>query len=341
MSDGATEQRASRAFDAGACAPPPRAPKGAIEAALLALRLGLQESAGDADEILATESMVQAAFEAVAEAFSEPHIALRLPADLPLRRYGLAELAARSTPTLRDGLARMARYASLIHPALACAVEERDDEALWMQRTPDRPRGLGRHVNEYALAYVLTVARRDTGAPIAVSRAWFVHARPPDIAPIHRFFGARDLAFGGEDSGFALPREALDLPMKTGDPRLLATADDLAEAALRAQPRTSSLASLAASRVESLLPDGATMDAVARTMHMSSRTLQRRLESEGASFSEIVDQVRERLARRWLADEARTLSEVAFGLGFSDLATFSRAFKRWTGKPPGAWRRRC
>jgi AraC-like DNA-binding protein len=266
-------------------------------------------------------------------------VALRLPADLPLRRYGLAELAARSTPTLRDGLARMARYASLVHPAIACTVEERDGEALWVQRTPDRPRGLGRHVHEYALAHVLTVARRDTGAPIAASRAWFAHARPPDIAPLHRFFGARDLSFGCDDSGFALARDALDLPMKSGDSRLLATADDLAEAALRAQPRTNSLAALAATRIESLLPDGATMDAVARAMHMSSRTLQRRLEAEGASFSEIVDDVRERLARRWLADEARTLSEVAFGLGFSDLATFSRAFKRWTGKPPGAWRR--
>jgi len=71
---------------------------------------------------------------------------------------------------------------------------------------------------------------------------------------------------------------------------------------------------------------------------MSARTLQRRLESEGASFSEIVDGVRERLARQWLGEEGRSLVEIAFALGFSDLAAFSRAFKRWTGRPPGAWR---
>jgi len=309
------------------------------DAGLLALRLGLAEDAIDADEILATEAMVHGALEAAAEVLSEPHLSLRLPADLPLRRYGLAELAARSTRTLRDGLARMAKYASLVHPAIACELEERDGEARWIQRTPTRPRGLGRHAHEYALAYVLTYARRDTGTPVAVSRAWFGHARPPDIAPLIRFFATRELAFGCEDSGFALPQSALDLPMKSGDARLLLTADDLAEAALRAQPRMTSLSSLAASHVESLLPDGATMAAVARAMHMSSRTLQRRLDAEGASFSEIVDEVRERLARRWLADEARTLSDVAFSLGFSDLATFSRAFKRWAGKPPGAWRR--
>jgi AraC-like DNA-binding protein len=309
------------------------------EAGLLALRLGLAEDAIDADEISATEAMVQCALEGAADVFSEPHLSLRLPADLPLRRYGLAELAARSTPTLRGGFARMAKYASLIHPAIACELEERNGEARWIQRTPARPRGLERHVHEYALAYVLTVARRDTDAAIAVSRAWFAHARPPDIAPLHRFFATRELAFGCEDSGFAIPASALDVPMKSGDARLLATADDLAEAALRARPQTISLASLAAAQVESLLPNDATMGAVARAMHMSSRTLQRRLDAEGASFSEIVDEVRERLARRWLGDEARTLSDIAFSLGFSDLATFSRAFKRWAGKPPGAWRR--
>jgi AraC-like DNA-binding protein len=91
--------------------------------------------------------------------------------------------------------------------------------------------------------------------------------------------------------------------------------------------------------VETLIPTGATIDAVAEAMHMSGRTLQRRLEAEGVSFSEIVDGVREKLARRWLADPAKSLAEVGFGLGFSDLAAFSRAFKRWTGKPPGTWRR--
>ncbi len=94
-----------------------------------------------------------------------------------------------------------------------------------------------------------------------------------------------------------------------------------------------------AQKVEELLSTGATIGAVAEAMRMSARTLQRRLESEGASFSEIVDGVRGRLARRWLADPRGSLTEVGFALGFSDLAAFSRAFKRWTGKPPGAWRR--
>jgi AraC-like DNA-binding protein len=305
----------------------------------LALRLGLQAAEIEKDEVSATEEMVEDALEAAANILCEPHLALRLPVSLPLRRYGLAELAARSTATLREGLARMARYASLIHPTIACTVEETGEEAAWVRRTPSRPRGVGRHAQEYALAYVLTYMRRDTGSAIAPTRVWFAHARPPEIAPLHRFFVTRSVSFGCEASGFAFPRSALDLELRTADVRLLATADELAEAALRAVPRVTDLAAAVASRVEALLPGDATIGAVARATHMSARTLQRRLDSEGASFSEIVDHVRERLAQRWLRDESRTLSEIAFSLGFSDLATFSRAFKRWTGMPPGAWRR--
>jgi AraC-like DNA-binding protein len=308
-------------------------------AVLLALRLGLPEGEIEKDETSATEAMIGAALEGAANMLSEPHLALRLPADLPLRRYGLAELAARSATTLREGLARMERYASLIHPAILCALEERGDEAAWVQRTPSRPRGIGRHAEEYGLAYLLTYMRRDTGQPIALSRVWFLHARPPDIAPLHRFFATPTLSFGGEDSGFVFSRSALDLELRSADARLLLTADELADAALRALPRTTELASAIATRVEALLPGDATIGAVAGALHMSDRTLQRRLDAEGASFSEIVDDVRGRLARRWLADESRALSEIAFALGFSDLAAFNRAFKRWTGKPPGAWRR--
>lgn len=71
---------------------------------------------------------------------------------------------------------------------------------------------------------------------------------------------------------------------------------------------------------------------------MSGRTLQRRLEAEGTSFSEVLDRVRADLARSYVKDADLPLAEVAYRLGFSDFSTFSRAFKRWMGKAPGAYR---
>jgi len=309
------------------------------DAAILGARFALPADAPERDDLAITPGAFGDLLEAAAEILGEPYLALRLPAELPLRRYGLAELAARSSATVRDALARMARYAALIHPGLECALEEDAEEARWRQRTPGRPRGLGRHAHEYALAYVLAHARAESGAPITPTRVWFAHPRPPDLAPLHRFFGTRELVFGEGDSGLAMARAVLDSPMLAGDARLLATATELAEAALRAEPRAQALAAIVGARIEALLPDGASMEAIAEALHMSERTLQRRLEQEGTRFSEVLDGVREELARRWIADPALPLAEIGYRLGLADLATFSRAFKRWTGMPPGTYRR--
>jgi AraC-like DNA-binding protein len=79
---------------------------------------------------------------------------------------------------------------------------------------------------------------------------------------------------------------------------------------------------------------------VARELGMSTRTLSRCLAALGTNFDEVADGLRSRLARGYLAHREFTPKEVAYLLGFSEPAAFSRAFKRWTGVPPSAWRRR-
>jgi AraC-like DNA-binding protein len=77
---------------------------------------------------------------------------------------------------------------------------------------------------------------------------------------------------------------------------------------------------------------------VARELHMSARTLGRRLEGEGTTFTELVDDIRKRLALRHVGEQNQALSEVAFMLGFAHPAAFHRAFKRWTGLTPRRYR---
>ncbi|HUS67513.1 MAG TPA: AraC family transcriptional regulator ligand-binding domain-containing protein [Kofleriaceae bacterium] len=277
--------------------------------------------------------------EAAASMLGEPHLALRLPDELSFPRYGLAELAARASANLREAWGRMSRYATLIHPLLEIGFDDVGGEARVWNRTRGYPRGTGRHMHEYGLAKALTSSRVASGRPIAASRVWFIHARPPELGALERFFGTRQLQFGCADNGLAIPSELLDLPLGGGDPRMLATVEPLAEAALAAQPAADDFAARVAERLRALLPGDARMEAVARAMHMSERTLQRRLEQEGTCFTDVLDGVRETLARQWVADRAQPLGDIAYRLGFSDLPTFSRAFRRWTGKPPGTWRR--
>jgi AraC-like DNA-binding protein len=78
------------------------------------------------------------------------------------------------------------------------------------------------------------------------------------------------------------------------------------------------------------------MEQVARDLGYSRQTLYRRLKAEGVTFEQLLDRVRRRAALRMIREERPPVKDVAFRLGFSDPAAFSRAFKRWTGASPGA-----
>ena len=81
-------------------------------------------------------------------------------------------------------------------------------------------------------------------------------------------------------------------------------------------------------------------EALARTLGMSGRTLARRLAAEGEQFSDVVDGVRRRLAERLIADPRLDVGEIADRVGFADPAAFGKAFRRWFGVSPSAFRAR-
>jgi AraC-like DNA-binding protein len=92
-------------------------------------------------------------------------------------------------------------------------------------------------------------------------------------------------------------------------------------------------------RMEPMLASGPVrIDAVARAIGCSRQTLYRRLKAEGVTFAELLDDLRRRLALRFVREQGLSVKESAYRLGFSDPAAFSRAFKRWTGTCPSAAR---
>ena len=71
---------------------------------------------------------------------------------------------------------------------------------------------------------------------------------------------------------------------------------------------------------------------------MSQRTLQRKLSDIGLSYQQLLDETRHELARRYLDDQGKSVTEITFLLGFSEQSAFTRAFKRWSGMSPSAYR---
>ena len=121
----------------------------------------------------------------------------------------------------------------------------------------------------------------------------------------------------------------------SGDSQLLkiltAHADDL----LAERHSVTGLQSMVANQLASLLPSGESRAAVvARQLGMSTRSFTRHLAEEGTTFAEILEQLRRRLAARYLADERMSVQQTAWLLGYSEVGAFNHAYKRWTGTAP-------
>ena len=89
------------------------------------------------------------------------------------------------------------------------------------------------------------------------------------------------------------------------------------------------------------LPNGAQSQAeVARQLGLSTRALQRRLAAESTSYGALVDGTRRELALAYLREARHSMTDIGYLLGFSGAASFTRAFRRWTGKTPSEYQRR-
>jgi AraC-like DNA-binding protein len=140
--------------------------------------------------------------------------------------------------------------------------------------------------------------------------------------------------------GWVLPQRVMDLSIVSGDSYLLKILTAHAEDLLAERRAVTGLQSMVANQLASLLPSGESRAAVvARLLGMSSRSLTRHLADEGTTFGEILEQLRQRLASRYLADNRMSVQQIAWLLGYSEVGAFNHAYKRWTGSAPRRMRK--
>jgi AraC-like DNA-binding protein len=246
---------------------------------------------------------------------------------------------AQTSPTLGEGLAHALRYQRLVQTLNRVDLHVTNAHARLTVhlRAPHVERL--RHAVDFALAFFVTFAGRLTGAPLAVRRAAFAHDAPADMAEHRRLFG-ESLRFGAPRTALDVDPAVLDRPVLSADVELRGVLERHANVLLARLPAGDSLSERTrAALAEGLSAGRSEVRALARQLRMSARTLQRRLQAEGTSFVALLDDVRRELALRYVDDRSLSLSEVAFLLGFADQTTFHRAFVRWTGTAPGAFRR--
>lgn len=302
----------------------------------IARRFSLPDDTGRQREVWLSMRALNAVCDACAEAAGERLLGFRTGLTLPRGRYGLVEFAARSAPTLRGVLERLLEYSSLISELVAFELVRFGRDEVLYHGVPGEPLGFGAQVNEFFLGFAVHMVRQLVGEDFTPQQAWLAHPST-GVAVFEKALGCRVSAGAGRN-GIAFGRADLERPILTSDPALLEVLDDQALHAARSRPHLLDLASQVREQAQGLLHQADAMELVAARLRMSARTLQRRLQSSGTTFSTVVDQVRRGLALQLIADESIALGEIAYQLGYHDVRSFQRAYKRWMGTTPSAAR---
>lgn len=310
-----------------------------IEVGDLVSTLGLEAPLDDPEARVDLEQH-RALWELVPERCCDDAFGLHLAAGLQPGAFAVMDYAARNAPTLRGALERIARYCRLVHDGSEVSLTVVGDEGRLAYTLPGFPGGSPRHAAEFIVgAWLVCTRQMLDDAEVRPRRVAFQHPEPADTSEHSAFFGC-PVAFDAPANELVLDGALLDRPVAKADPALCALLDRYAEELLAKLPKARPFLREVRSRIATILPDGDPgLSGLADSLHMSPRTLQRKLADEGTTYKDLVDELRHDLARKYLLAPAIAVTEAAFLLGFSDPSAFHRAFKRWTGTTPGEYRK--
>ena len=267
---------------------------------------------------------------------------LALGEQLGLAELGVLGYAMQHGATVAEALDWQQRYRAVVHPEVVPRLERRavesGDRLVFVRPIAPPFARLLEPVYAQAAATV-AVMKGLTGTPVRA--AWITYPLPRPAEPRrHEAFFACPVAWAAPELEIAFPAALLDLPLPRAEPRLAGYLRRRVDELVGRLPAEARFADRARRHIGALLAQGeARLALVARQLAVSERTLHRRLAEEGTGFAELVDDARRERAQILLDDRGLSASEVGFLLGYAEPGAFFRAFKRWTGQTPEAWRR--
>ncbi len=253
--------------------------------------------------------------------------------------FGTIGYAMLASGSVRLGLERLMRYHRVVSDARFGEIIDDPDNSLMhvkLNWNEEEPWSAARE--DAALTFILSSCRINFKKRLDPRRVELTHDQYACLAAYEKYFNCRvRLERPAPLISFSLGDA--DKPLRSGDEHLAQYHDRIMEDYISLLSAVRLIRSVQKVLVNQL-PDGmVSVDAVARELGMSTRKLQRELKLEGTTYQELLNRTRQELAQRYVRDISNDLTEVAFILGFADLSTFSRSFKRWTGLSPSRYRK--
>ena len=256
--------------------------------------------------------------------------------------YGIWGLALISSATGRDAMQFALRSLPLTHAFTTIDYEETAHHAALVFGEPGLPADLEAFLIARDMAAASLLQREVMGPDFVLRRFTLAMSRPcEDTAALPDILGA-EVELGAGCNRIVFDRVFLERPLPQANAATAAMCQTLCRHQLDRQPASPPIAGFA-SHYRNAAPASAPvrLTELARMTNVSERTLKRRLKAEGTSFRALSAESRRARAETLLAANRLSIGDIAAELGFSDLSSFSQAFKRWTGVAPSAYRRQA
>lgn len=290
-------------------------------------------------KVMLSDTVYYDLLERIAEQTDITALPVRTGAAMRCDEYGALGLAWKAAPNLMGSLSRVERYARLWTSVVEYELRPVDQGMLFiLHRSGERRLGM-RLSNEATLASAVSISRQVSPTAFAPIEVHLKHPPPLTLEHHLAYFGC-PVIFGSELDALLISREVLAQPNKLGDEGITRFLLSHLDAELSEIGPDDTLVSMTKEAVARTLSEGRPrMADIARSLGMSARSYHRRLSKHGVTFQTLTETTRRELAEGLLRDENYSLAEVAFLTGFSEQSSFTRAFKRWVGRTPAAFRR--
>ncbi|HMJ15581.1 MAG TPA: AraC family transcriptional regulator [Polyangiaceae bacterium] len=240
---------------------------------------------------------------------------------------------------LHRAVETLQRFGQLVSDELRLELVEKGDTAeLRSSSKPDQAMSIRRVTAEMVTIGLFDLIRHFAGPNAKVARVCFAYPAPSYRQEYARLFQGAE-CFDQPFTGLVFARSLLHAPSPQKDEDLYVTLSDLAaRRLLRLQGRAPYSVRVRHHLMQQATPHRVSMRQVARRLGISVRSLHRRLTEEGQSYVFLANEASAYLAKQLLMDDSHTIHEAAHTMGFSNVSSFHRAFRRWTGTTPGAFR---
>jgi len=235
--------------------------------------------------------------------------------------------------TLHDALMRLVRYYRIISSAGEVLLENNADQYKLWYKIP-ASKGVAAPASlDAALATFIQLCRFAKGDSFSPCRVELQRQKPTKTVKFDTFFNC-PVDYDCNENCLYFDRKELESQLPMANPELAKVSDQVVIDYLKRYDKGNIVSQIRASIIEWLPSGTPTQEKIASDVHMSPRTLQRKLSELGTSYKVLLEDIRKDLALHYLGGSDHSIGEVTYLLGFSEPSNFARSFKRWTGVTP-------